>query len=201
MPPDSGSVQLDFVGRKIPCLTQACLRTLTTPISVGETWNDNISWMYAPQTAVVKAKQAASPEPQVKEDTVKNLKVTDQTFAGLSQLADRLGFVHGARGEHPFSPNVSALLHGLATGEVFLPGTPLHRTMSATSAAQVNGLNAFNNGRKAPQCSSGCVATAQDSLAGPQKVQQRSRQHCTLFCRSPCRVTVCNISRNLLHCP
>jgi hypothetical protein len=134
---EDSEVQLDFVCHKIPCLTEACLRTLTTPIAVGEAWNDQISWTYAPRTAEAKAKaKSASPEPQVKDGTVKNLKVTDQTFAGLSRLADRLGFVHGARGEHPFSPNVSALLRGLATGEVFLPGTPLHRTMSATSAGQ-----------------------------------------------------------------
>jgi hypothetical protein len=142
-PPGSASVELDFVGSQIPCLTEACIETLTKPISVGEAWNQNISWTYAARTATVKAKAAAAPEPPVKEGTVKNLKVTDQTFAGLSRLADRLGFVHGARGEHPFSPNVSALLRGLATGEVFLPGTPLHRTMSATSASQADVLTAY----------------------------------------------------------
>jgi len=61
------------------------------------------------------------------------LKVSAETFSGLSRMADRLGFVFSARSaKKKFQPNVNALLKALASGDAFKRHSVLGKSLTAS---------------------------------------------------------------------
>ena len=74
------------------------------------------------------------------------LKVSAETFRGLSRLADRLGFVFSAHSaKKKFQPNVNALLKALASGDAFQRHSVLGKSLVTLLTASASVREKFQH--------------------------------------------------------
>eukprot|EP00961_Rhodomonas_salina_P142897 1923481-Rhodomonas_salina.1 len=150
--PDS-QVVLNFQTMSLPPLSPKCLETLSTPVPVGKNWTETVSWTYSERTKAIfdpkmeaRTREVVKPPrpegaPGRQDDLLKCIKVDTVVWQGLCRLAERLGCVHGPRGNTPYGPNVSALLRQLALGEAFTAASPFGASLASIQGSDKRFLN------------------------------------------------------------